>query len=125
MSRIKDGYKVLAISKDGSLESVLAHLSKGSDLDGAVVRYSQEQWVRPNKGFGPMAVFVSEQKARAFLNGSHPGLAGSVLYKCKFRKSTQKVVYTKGRARLFRVGGLPPGTVLASSVMILTEEKVA
>jgi hypothetical protein len=113
MSKIENGYKVVRIGFYGGYYS---HCRGDGEI-----QYKINEWVRPIKKRGPIAVFSNKEDATMFLKGY--GVRDSVLCTCKYVPSKRKSVwcFDNSYKSATPLRELPEGTVLADRVMI-TEE---
>ena len=120
---MKEYYKVLMIRGEicsiipRRLESITSVISK--------VEYKKNEWIRPNKGCGPLCVFNDQELARKFLSYYFSGERSAIrVFKCKIKKSKASKIWGTNainKKSIRPLMELPAGTVLARQVM-LTEE---
>jgi hypothetical protein len=107
MKKIELGAKVLW---PGRFSAIVSRHNKGHKT------YPKGEWVYPNKGCGPLAVFASPEQAFAwplsFLNWIVP---------CEYVPSKKKHLWSfhEGGKEVTHLRALPPGTVLADAVRCL------
>ena len=123
MSRIRRGYKILWKADRGSIiagNTEGFHYRVYSDTEARVI-YSVNEWVRPNKGHGPLAVFAQQGDVDSFLmmNCSRLQTKEIIVVECEFRKSSLSSLWCLRRKTKMRSWCLPDGTILASSVRCL------
>ena len=104
----KIGYKVV----NGTAQSWW------SAVIGQSVAYRRNQWTRPQKGNGPLAVFVDQATARGFWKVQ----ACDAIFQVVYEPSREKSIWIRDEQSR-SLDDLPYGTRLAKRVMLLKKER--
>lgn len=111
--KIKKGYKIVRKGDDGYFSASLSVFSPGA------VEYKVGQWTKPNIGCGPLALFDTKTNAKNFfLFTGPPGKIFPAEY-----IPTRKTCLSIWKGTVTSKSLLPPGTVLASKIRLMEEEK--
>ena len=87
------------------------------------VFYLMNEWVKPQKGCGPLCVFETKLDALRFLGikQSDSYMIKRYVFPCLYYESKKKFPHDENK--WCGVSVLPPGTVLASRVMLIKSTK--
>jgi len=92
------------------------------------VEYKVNEWVSPNSGYGPLAVFREDVDARYWFNSMDFSECMSTfkgefkkfyIFKCRYRPSKQENLFIKFLNLVKKGWELPSGTEKACSVMLI------
>jgi len=113
-AKLPIGWKVITADRKSCLENMLTyHLCAAT----AVVKYSRGSRVGRNPGHGPLAVFDTRAKARAFIS---PYVDGEHVVKCHYVLSAAKHLWvSRKKYPCSHFHDLPLGTILADYVTCL------
>ena len=89
-----------------------------SAVIGQSVAYRRNQWTRPQKGNGPLAVFEKRLLAETFLEGN----ASDAIFQVVYEPSREKSIWIRDEQSR-SLDDLPYGTRLAKRVMLLKKER--
>ena len=86
--------------------------------DGNVVGYKRNKWTRRPKRCGPLAVFATLPEAIDFIGNTLS--SGKIYFRCKYKESKEKLLYTKIRnMTVEECHYAPENTIFADKVKIL------
>jgi len=117
--RYKKGIKVCYKNDLGKYQS--------ASLLGKNTNYELKKWTERTEGNGPFAVFDGIKNAKLFIRRLKAILGIFSVFKCKYKKSKEKVLYYVSMLGNKKINNgldkLPEGTILADRVKILKEVK--
>lgn len=109
---IAKGFKIVTNELD-ALFSAIVHLEIGS------VEYKPNEWIHPNQGCGPLAVFNTMENLMKFVSFFYGLIEPSEIWECEYEPSEKKRMYMNDKyERYLTLGNAPEGTVLADKVKL-------
>jgi len=124
---IKEGFKVVAYHPKRkqlfSGDSIMpdGYFFLGGKYDG-VIRYITNKWVKRKSGCGPLCIFTSWADAEKWTECPEFRKIWRI-YKCKYKPSDERYVYTVDKLATVCDTFLPDGTDFAEEVMITERMK--
>lgn len=94
-----------------------------------IIQYKLNEWVKPNKNCGPIAVFESAKHIHEFLPYyKHGSSRSSRIFLCEIKPSKKRTLWICGTSThnkiVSRKDFFPKGTILADAVKLIKEIQI-